>query len=88
MRRLAAPPYETAEIPEQLIWWLTKNGRLAEARMRVVPIGQGRPELRIYVQHPTPEFQLLWSLVTTDGELEALVCQQRQLFEAKGWTEE
>ena len=56
--------------------------------MRVVPIGQGRPELRIYVQHPTPEFQLLWSLVTTDGELEALVCQQRQLFEAKGWTEE
>jgi hypothetical protein len=49
-------------------------------------IGNGRPELRIYVQHPTPAFQLLFSMVkATDEELEALARQQRQLFEANGW---
>jgi len=54
--------------------------------MRIVPIGNGRPELRIYVQLPTPEFQLLWSMVVqTDEELEALACQQRVLFTDKGW---
>ena len=51
-----------ATIPEHVIWRLTKNGRHAEARLRVVA---GRPELRIYVQHPTPGFQLLWSKIAT-----------------------
>ena len=58
MRRLAASHHEPTSIPEHVIWRLTKNGRLAEARMRMVPIGRGRPELRIYVRHPSPEFQV------------------------------
>ena len=90
MRRLAAPPYEITPIPEHVISRLPKNGRHAEARMRLVPWGDGsRPEFRLYVQHPTPEFQLVTSQVlTTDEELDGLARQQRQLFEAKGWTEE
>ena len=85
MRRLKAKAIEDAGILEHVIWRLTKNGRLAEARMRIVPIGNGRPELRTYVQHPTPAFQLLWSKVTTQDEGNAFARQQRQLFEAKGW---
>jgi hypothetical protein len=89
MRGLAAPPDEITPIAEHVIWRLVKNGRFAEARMRIVPIGNGRPELRIYVQHPTPEFQLLTSqLLKTGEELDTLARQQRQLFEAKGWTVE
>jgi hypothetical protein len=80
---MAARPYESLLIDEHVIWRLTKNGRFAEARMRMVA---GRSELRIYVQHPSPEFQPLWSKLTTTSELDALARQQRQLFEAKGWT--
>jgi hypothetical protein len=87
MHRLAAQPYQTPEIPEHVLWRLAKHGRVAEARMRVVPIGSGRPELRIYVQHPTPEFQLgLSPVVKTNEKLDVLARQQRQLFEPKGLT--
>ena len=45
------------------------------------------PELRMYVQRPSPAFQLGWShVVTTYEELDAVARQRRQLFEAKGWT--
>jgi len=58
--------------------------------MRLVRWGEGsRPEFRMYVQHATPEFRLVTSqLLTADEELDALARQQRQLFEAKGWTQE
>jgi len=85
--RMASQPWEPPPIPEHVIWRLTKNSRLAEARMRIVPGHRGgdRPEQRIYVQHPTPAFQLPWSQVTTtEDALDALARQQRQLFEAKG----
>ena len=51
MRRLQAKAIEDARIPEHVIWRLTKNGRFAEARMRIVPIGSGRPELRNLTCH-------------------------------------
>jgi len=86
MRRLTAPPYKTEELQEHVIWRLAKNGRLAEARMRIVPWGaNGRPEFRMWGEHPTAAFQLMFSqVVATDDELDALARQQRQLFEAKG----
>ena len=43
VRRLAANRDEPESMPEHVIWRLTKNGRFAEARMRIVPIGRGRP---------------------------------------------
>ena len=47
MRRLAAPPHESVDFPD-VIWKLTKNGCLAEARMRPVPWGESsRPEFRM-----------------------------------------
>jgi hypothetical protein len=36
MRRLEAKGVEDTSIPEHVIWRLTKNGRLAGARMRIV----------------------------------------------------
>ena len=89
MRRLTEYPLEVQAIPEHVIWRLTKNGRFAEARMRMVPWGErSRPEFRMWVQHATLAFQLMFSqVVATDDELEVLARQQRQLFEAKGWAE-
>lgn len=88
MRRLAPKREPPGDLPEHVIWRLTKNGRHAEARMRLVPWGAStRPEFRLWIQHPTPAFELATSqIVTTDDELDAIARQQRQLFEAKGWT--
>src|SRR5262245_48562508 len=88
-KRPAVPLCEMEAIPEQVIWRLTKNGRLAEARKRVVAWGDcTRPEFRLWIQHPTPAFELATrQVVSTDAELEAPARQRRQLFVAKGWTD-
>jgi hypothetical protein len=40
----------------------------------------------LWIQHPTPAFELMTSqIVTSDTELETLARQQRQLLDAKGW---
>ena len=46
MQRIAKPQADPRDIPEHHLWTLTKDGRRAEARTRMVPIGAGRPELR------------------------------------------
>ena len=43
MQRIAKPQVDPRQIPEHRLWTLTKDGRRAEARTRMVPIGAGRP---------------------------------------------
>ena len=77
----------TREIPEHHLWTLTKDGRRAEARTRMVPIGLGRPELVFYVSsRETGELMLLWSQVFEDGrQLGELAEAKKREFEAMGW---
>lgn len=86
MRRMA-PAWDPPNLPEHHVWTLTKNGRTAEARTRMVPIGDGRPELRIYVTRlETGELDLLWSQVLDGGrQVGELAEAKRRDFEAKGW---
>ena len=67
-----------------------RNSPRGTLRPCLVPWGAGsRPEFRLWVQRPTPEFQLMFGqVVTTDDELKALARQQRQLFEAQGWAQD
>ena len=53
----------------------------------MVPIGDGRPELRFYVSsRETGELELLWSQVFTDGrQVGDLAAEKKKEFEAKGW---
>jgi len=44
-KRMALRPRDPRHLPEHHLWTLTKDGRHAEARTRMVPIGHGRPEL-------------------------------------------
>ncbi|MDP1570377.1 MAG: hypothetical protein Q8L86_10260 [Vicinamibacterales bacterium] len=81
-------PRDTRAIPEHVLWTLTKGGRTAEARTRMVPLG---PELRVYVSHlETGALELLWSEVfrVQDGggaALRDLAEQTQRDFEARGW---
>jgi hypothetical protein len=68
---------------------VTKDGRRAEARTRMVPIGLGRPELRFYVSsRETGELMLLWSQVFTDGRQVGEFAEAKEKeFVAMGWRE-
>ena len=76
-QRVGLPPSaptisDPREIPEHHLWTLTKDGRRAEARTRMVPIGLGRPELTFYVSsRETGEMTLLWSQVFEDARQSA-----------------
>jgi len=87
MKRIAKPQGDRRLIPEHHLWTLTKDGRRAEARTRMVPIGLGRRELRFYVSsRETGELELLWSQVLVDGrEVGELSEAKKKEFEAKGW---
>jgi hypothetical protein len=89
-RRLPLRPADPRVIPEHHLWTLAKDGSRAEARTRMVPIGLGRPELRLYVSsRETGEMMFLWSQVFEDGRQ---VCElaeaKKKEFEAKGWRED
>ena len=89
MQRIAKPQADPRLIPEHHLWTLTKDGRRAEARTRVVPIGDGKPELRFYVtRRETGELDLLWSRVFDDGRQvgEESEAKKRE-FEAMGWVD-
>jgi hypothetical protein len=57
--------HDPRHLTEHHLWTLRKGERTAEARTRIVPIGDGRPELRIYCSRMSdPEtLDLLWSQV-------------------------
>jgi hypothetical protein len=55
-------PANPQHLPEHVLWTLRKGGRIAEARTRIVPVGEGLPELRIYYNG-----QFLRSEVVRDG---------------------
>jgi hypothetical protein len=88
-RRMNLRPADPREIPEHELWTLTKDGRKSVARTRMVPIGLGRPELRILCSsRETGEMMLLWSQVFEDGrQLGELAEAKRKEFEAKRWAE-
>ena len=60
VRLIDAPP---PHFPESRVWLKAKNNRLLEARVRFLPLGDYRPELRIYVQGPRCHETLLLSMV-------------------------
>lgn len=73
-------PRDSEDIPEHVLWALTKTGRTADGRTRQTPLG---PELRFYVNG-----ELLWSQVYRDGrgvELGEMAERKRLEFEARGW---
>ena len=66
MKRIAKPQADPRLIPEHHLWTLAKDDRRAEARTRVVPIGEGKPELRGH------RAALRRPLINHDGLLQAL----------------
>ncbi len=66
---------------------MTKDGRVAEARTRIVPLDDGRPEIRFYVSRSDGTMGLVWSLVLRDGlEVGELATMKQKEFEVRGWT--
>jgi hypothetical protein len=52
----------------------------------VVPIGEGQPELRIYVtSQTTGELELRYSQITTLDKFHDLAEAQKRAFLARGW---
>lgn len=44
--RLTKPP-DPRKLPEFRLWRMTKDGRAVECRARIVPLGDGLPEIRL-----------------------------------------
>lgn len=52
-----------SKLPEHVLWTLTKTGRLAEARVRMTPLG---PQLRFFIwgrEKTRDDGDLLWSQI-------------------------
>jgi len=85
--RLTSPP-NPQHLPEHVLWTMRKGGRIAEARTRMVPIGDGLPELRVYMSNgPTVKVtDLLWSQTLKDGrDAGALAEERKSAFLSRGW---
>src|SRR5687767_12980038 len=87
------PAADPRKLPEHVLWTLMKDGRIAEARTRMTPLG---PELRFMMRRggktEGPE-DLLWSMIfqAHDGGGRALgeAAQAKKLeFLALGWVED
>jgi hypothetical protein len=82
------PARNPDHIPEHTLWRMRKGEKSAEARTRIVPLGDGVPELRIYMSSTAkiePQ-HLLWSMVMRDGRDVGELAQMKQReFEVRGW---
>lgn len=89
-RRNSMRPKDMETLPEYVLWTLRKEGKQAEARVRLIP-GVG-PELRIYAtDKPAIDAarDLLWSAVIRDGAaLNDAAEGKRQEFTERGWVED
>jgi hypothetical protein len=56
-------PRDPRKLPEFTLWHMAKDGRAVEARTRIVPLGDGMPEIRILITRSDGAFDLLWSEV-------------------------
>ncbi len=80
-------PRDPRNLPEFVLWRMTKDGRVAEARTRIVPLDDGRPEIRFYVSQSDGTMDLRWSMVLRDGrDVNELAQQKQREFETRGWT--
>lgn len=82
-------PTNPAHFTEHVLWTLRKGGRIAQARTRLIPIGN-EPDLCIYVSNgPTVGVDdMLWSVTLKDGrDVGALSEERKAAFLERGWIE-
>ena len=83
-------PTNPEHFSEHVLWTLRKGGRIAQARTRLIPIGNRQSELRIYVSNgPTVDIDdLWWSVRLKDGrDVGALSEERKAAFLERGWIE-
>ena len=78
-------PRNPEHVPQFTLWRMTKDGRIREARTRLVPFGDHRVELAIYESRSDGTLDLLWSQVLSGGEVNALAQQAQRESEVAGW---
>jgi hypothetical protein len=66
-----------------MLWWMTKEGRVVEARTR---ISDGLLDLLIYVTRSDGTFDLPWSQTLSAGEVNELAQRTQQQYAERGWT--
>jgi hypothetical protein len=71
---------------EAILWRLARDGRAIECRMRIVPLGDGVPEIRFLITRADGTFDLLWSAVMIDGcDVNEFAQMKLREFEVRGW---
>ena len=83
-------PTNPDQFTDQVLWTLRKGERVAQARTRLNPIGNSRPELRIYVSNgPTVNADdMLWSVTPLNERgVGRLSRERRAAFLERGWIE-
>jgi len=75
------------ELPEFVLWRMTKGDRALEARRRIAPLGKGASELRVFYARSDGTFDVLWFEVRKNGRDVGELAQRAQHeYEVKGWT--
>lgn len=73
------PRREPAPIPEATLWTLRRNGRVIDARARILP--SGKPELRFYF-----DGELFHSAVVREVvDIAEVAGKRRAALQALGW---
>jgi hypothetical protein len=80
------PQRDPRKLPEFTLWRMTKDGRVAEARTRILPYADGLLDLIIYVSRADGTFDLHWSQTFSGVEVNELAQRTQRQYEVRGWT--
>lgn len=74
------------QVPQFTLWTLRKDGKVREARTRILPIGDGLLELGVYELRTDGTLDLLWAQTLGAGDVRELAQRVQREYEVEGWT--
>lgn len=80
------PTQDPRKLSEFTLWRMTNNGRIAEARTRILPHADGLLDLMVYVSKSDGTFDLHWSQTLSGGGVNELAQRTQREYEVRGWT--
>lgn len=79
------PARDPGQVPQFTLWTMRKNGRTREARVRLLPVGEGLVELAIYDFRTDGTPDLLWGMTLSGPDVNELAQEKQREYEVRGW---
>ena len=78
-------PRDPRKVPSYPLWTMRRGDKTREARMRILPIGDGHLEFGVYDLRADGSLDLIWSQVVRGPEAFDFVRDQQREYEKQGW---